>query len=247
MTKEAIILAGGLGTRLQKVVGDIPKPMADINGKPFLAYLLNFLIEQGIEKVILSVGYKHEVIKSYFKDRYKSLKIEYSIETEPLGTGGGIKKAAGLSGSETVFVLNGDTFFNISLEKLLLFHHANRSDITIALKPMRQFDRYGSVNINEENRITGFSTKGGYASGGEEKKYKDFGAINAGVYVLNKSLFDEMKLPERFSFETDVLKRHYADKRFYGMEFDRYFIDIGLPEDYEKARDELQMTKTNDN
>lgn len=230
MTKEAIILAGGLGTRLQKVVGDLPKPMADINGKPFLAYLLNFLIEQGIEKAILSVGYKHEVIKSYFKDRYKSLKIEYSIETEPLGTGGGIKKAVGLSGSETVFVLNGDTFFNISLKKLLQFHHANRSDITIALKPMRQFDRYGSVNINEENRITGF----------EEKQYKDFGAINAGVYVLNKSLFDEMQLPEKFSFETDVLKRHHASHRFYGMEFDGYFIDIGLPEDYQKARDELR-------
>ena len=154
------------------------------------------------------------------------MKIEYSIETEPLGTGGGIKKAAGLTGSEAVFVLNGDTFFNISLEKLLQFHHANRSDLTIALKPMREFDRYGCVNVNEENRITGF----------EEKKYKDSGTINAGIYVLNKSLFDELSLPEKFSFETDVLNRYYADKRFYGVSFDEYFIDIGLPEDYEKAK-----------
>jgi len=249
MIKEAVILAGGLGTRLQKVVGDLPKPMADINGKPFLAYLLNFLIEQGIGKVILSVGYRHEVIKSYFKDRYNTLKIEYSIETEPLGTGGGIKKAAGLTGSEAVFVLNGDTFFNISLEKLLQFHRANRSDLTIALKPMRQFDRYGCINVNEENRITGFSTKGESVSGGEEKQYKAPSTqhpapstINAGIYLLNKSLFDELSLPEKFSFETDVLKRYYADKRFYGVVFDKYFIDIGLPEDYEKARDELRLT-----
>lgn len=239
MIKEAIILAGGFGTRLQKVVGDLPKPMADINGKPFLAYLLNFLIEQGIEKVILSVGYKHKAIKYYFKDQYNTLKIGYSIETEPLGTGGGIKKAAGLSESETVFVLNGDTFFKISLEKLLQFHNTNRSDITIALKPMQQFDRYGSVNINEENRIVGFSPKGGSTIVG--------GLINAGVYVLNKSLFDEMGLPEKFSFEDDVLMRHHAGHRFYGMAFDEYFIDIGLPEDYEKAKDELPITKTNDN
>jgi len=252
MTREAIILAGGLGTRLQKVVGDLPKPMADINGKPFLVYLLNFLIEQGIEKVILSVGYKHEAIKSYFKDQYNTLKIEYSIETELLGTGGGIKKAAGLCGSDTVFVLNGDTFFNISLEKLLQFHHANRADIAIALKPMHQFDRYGSVNINEENRITGFSPKGGPSIvAGESQRVgkvlplgEDLGgaAINAGIYTLNKSLFDELGLPEKFSFETDVLKQCHADKRFYGMEFDEYFIDIGLPEDYEKAQDELRLT-----
>ncbi|MFX0195930.1 MAG: sugar phosphate nucleotidyltransferase, partial [Candidatus Hodarchaeota archaeon] len=111
MVKETIILAGGSGTRLQKVVQDVPKPMADINGSPFLEYLLCYLNKQEIKKVILSVGYKYRVIQDYFGTEYKDLVLEYSIEKEPLGTGGGIKKALNLVKSDDVYIINGDTFF----------------------------------------------------------------------------------------------------------------------------------------
>jgi len=264
--KETIILAGGFGRRLQKVVQDIPKPMADINGSPFLATLFNYLIKYGIEKIILSVGYKHDMIRTYFSNQYKSLKIVYAIEDEPLGTGGGIKRAAGISSSKTIFVLNGDSFFDVDLQKLEQFHIANKSDLTIALKPMHQFDRYGSVKINKQNRIIGFSSKGGFVSGTKEKpafdnssrplardrlvrdktagrQYKNFGYINGGIYVLNKKIFDTISLPSKFSFETDLMEKFYKSYQFYGLQFDEYFIDIGIPEDYEKAKNELNQSQ----
>jgi len=287
--KEAIILAGGFGTRLQKVVQDIPKPMADINGSPFLATLFNYLIKHGIEKVILSVGYKHEMIRSYFSNRYLpaprlrqaglpadlsrtegrgalaqaggSLKIIYAVEDTPLGTGGGIKKAAGISESNPVFVLNGDSFFGVDLQKLEQYHIAKKCDLTIALKPMQQIERYGSVKINKQNRIIGFKEKSACVDPGlpgtAGRQYlestndeirtssfvlrtsKDFGYINGGIYVLNKDIFDTINLPSKFSFETDLLEKFYESYQFYGLPFDEYFVDIGIPEDYEKAKKDL--------
>lgn len=230
MVTEAIILAGGLGTRIQKVVKDIPKPMADINGRPFLEYLLNYLINQRIEKVILSVGYKYEVIQEYFKNHYKSLKIEYSVEKEPLGTGGGIKKTINLIKNTDIFILNGDTFFDINLNELYEVHRLKEPNLTIALKPMKNFDRYGTVYINEDNRIFFF----------EEKKNKEFGFINCGIYIINKTLFDKINLPEKFSFEKDLLGKYYKNYNFYGLPFDEYFVDIGIPQNYERAKEELK-------
>ena len=226
MTKESIVLAGGLGTRLQKVVKDVPKPMADINGKPFLEYLLSYLAEQGIKKVIVTVGYRHEVIRDYFKNRYNDLSLEYSIEKEPLGTGGGIKKALNLTKNRDVFILNGDTFFNINLKELYEFHASKHSQLTIALKPLKNSDRYGAVIIDDKNKITGF----------EEKGYRPSGLINGGIYVLNKSLFNEIKLPPNFSFEKDFIEKYYKDNDFFGIPFDKYFVDIGIPRDYEEAK-----------
>lgn len=254
MIKEAIILAGGFGKRLQKVVHDIPKPMADINGHPFLAYLFNYLIKHGIEKVILSVGYKHEMIQSYFKNQYNSLKIVYSIEDEPLGTGGGIKIATSLIVSGSVIILNGDSFFDVDLQKLEQFHIAEKCYLTIALKPMQQCDRYGSVTIDGQNRIIGFEEKTSNlslkTSGTRDapsfkdrqsgKRYKEFNYINGGIYVLNKEIFDNITLPSKFSFETDLMEKYYPDFQFNGLPFDEYFIDIGIPEDYEKAKKDLK-------
>ncbi|OAG27021.1 nucleotidyltransferase family protein [Thermodesulfatator autotrophicus] len=230
MVKEAIVLAGGLGTRLRKVVKDVPKPMADINGKPFLEYLLTFLAKQGIEKVILSVGYKYEVIKGYFGKSFLGIELVYSVECKPLGTGGGIRKSLSYIDSENVFIMNGDTLFEVALNKLFLFHKEKKSLLSVALKPMKQFDRYGVVKLDENKRIIGF----------EEKRYYESGLINGGIYLLNKNFFMSFDLKEKFSFEKDFLEKYYTIYDFYGLEFNKYFIDIGIPEDYERAKEDFK-------
>lgn len=227
--REAIILAGGFGTRLQQVVRDVPKPMAPVNGRPFLAYILDHLIVQGVTKLILSVGYKHEVIVGHFNNTYKNAKIFYSVETAPLGTGGAIKKALSLVEGENVLVVNGDTYLDSDLDGLFAYHVASGADLTMTLKPMRDFERYGSVSINVSNRVVAF----------EEKKYKEQGLINAGVYLLNKRLFEGCDLPNVFSFENDFLEKYYQTLQFKGFSVDAYFIDIGIPEDFAKSQDDF--------
>lgn len=191
---QAIILCGGLGTRLKSVIKDIPKPMAPINDKPFLEFIFEYLKKQGIKEVILAVSYKYEVIKEYFKDEFLGIKIKYSIEKEPLGTGGAIKEALKIIKNET-YVLNGDTFFGIDLSKLKL----NGSKICLALKQMNDFDRYGTVNVNEQGFVISF----------EEKIFKNQGLINGGIYLLTKDIFNEFDLEKNFllkSFYEKIMK-----------------------------------------
>lgn len=221
----AIILAGGLGTRLRSVINDIPKPMAPVNGKPFLHYLFQYLQRQKIYKAVLSVGYKSELIAEFFGDEYLGIKIQYSVEEEPLGTGGGIKKAFQLV-DDYAFVLNGDTYFDVNLNELKDFYLHTKGDISLSLKLMQNFDRYGTVQIGEANRISRF----------EEKKFMEQGLINGGVYCFSKGLFDRIHVAEKFSFEKDVLEKYCTEMNFTGKVFDNYFIDIGIPEDYEKAQ-----------
>ncbi|MBF8984852.1 nucleotidyltransferase family protein [Lutibacter sp. B2] len=225
---EAIILAGGFGTRLRSVVSTVPKPMAPIEDKPFLVYILGKLNKQNVKKIIFAVGYKYEVIKDYFKDKYKDMEIVYSIEDEPLGTGGAIKKALKMTNSDNVFVLNGDTFFDIELKQLLSQHVRKDADITMALKPMRDFKRYGTVIVSND-RIISF----------EEKKYKKKGKINGGIYVINRKIFNKIKMMENFSFENDFVIKHIDHLKLYGFISDTYFIDIGIPKDYKKVQIEL--------
>ncbi|EAH8787262.1 D-glycero-D-manno-heptose 1-phosphate guanosyltransferase [Campylobacter coli] len=212
---QAIVLAGGLGTRLRSVVQDLPKPMAPINGKPFLAFVLEYLKKQGITEIILSVSYKYELIQEYFKDEFEGMKIRYNVEKELLGTGGAIKDALKLVKNE-VYVVNGDTFFDIDLKKLVL----NGSKICIALKQMQNFDRYGTVNVDEQGIVTSF----------EEKVFKQ-GLINGGIYLLKKDIFDEFSLEKKFSFE-EFLQENYKSLKIQTQIFDDYFIDIGVPQDY---------------
>lgn len=186
---QAIILCGGLGTRLKSVIKDIPKPMAPINDKPFLEFIFEYLKKQGIKEVILAVSYKYEVIKEYFKDEFLGIKIKYSIEKEPLGTGGAIKEALKIIKNEA-YVLNGDTFFGIDLSKLKL----NGSKICLALKQMNDFDRYGTVNVDEQCLVISF----------EEKVFKKQGLINGGIYLLKKDIFDKFDLEKNF-----LLKNFY--------------------------------------
>src|ERR1700712_555351 len=147
--KEAIILAGGLGTRLKSVVPDLPKCMAPVNGRPFLSYIVDYYQHQGIEKFIFSLGYKHEVISAWIKEKYPSLAVEYVIEREPLGTGGAIQLAVEKEHEKNVLILNGDTLFKIDVAALAAFHAKSASACTLSLKPMKDFERYGVVETDE--------------------------------------------------------------------------------------------------
>jgi D-glycero-alpha-D-manno-heptose 1-phosphate guanylyltransferase len=228
MIRKAIILAGGFGTRLQSVVSDMPKPMAPIQDHPFLALLISFLKSNGIEEIILSVGYLNEKISDYFKDSYLDIKITYKIENTPLGTGGAFKFALNDT-SEDIVVLNGDTFFNLDIQAFYSFHKAHQSDFSIALKPLAKSDRYGTVII-ENNIIKGFKEKGNYENV----------VINAGCYITNKACLDKFDLPISFSLEKDFLETHTHDLIICGYISDNYFIDIGIPSDYLEAQKSLQ-------
>ncbi len=224
---ECIILAGGFGTRLQSVVNDRPKCLATIGNNPFLEYLLSYLIQQGMQHVVLSLGYKHELVEEWLLGYQSSLHITTVVEKEPLGTGGGIKLALQQTSESSVFVVNGDTFFPIQLEKLLHIHQSREFKATLALKPLCDFDRYGSVEM-KSHRITAF----------REKQFCTDGLINGGVYLLQRDVLNHF--PEKFSFEKDFLEKEIRYDTIGGYVEDAYFIDIGVPEDYKRAQKELK-------
>ncbi|MFL5753461.1 MAG: nucleotidyltransferase family protein [Bacteroidia bacterium] len=229
---EAIILAGGFGTRLKEVINDLPKPMAPVNGKPFLAHLLLYLKKYSIGKVILSTGYLSEKIEEYFGREYEEIQIVYSKEESPMGTGGGIKLAMGKCVSDVVLVMNGDSFFDIDINEFYARHRWNRADFSIALRKVENAARYGTIGLHEEDRILFFQEKNG-----EEKA----GLINGGVYLLKRDLFQKnTPLGEAFSIERDFFETFINRFSFHGYISKGYFIDIGIPEDYSKAQDELK-------
>ena len=234
---EVIVLAGGLGTRLRSVVSEVPKCMAPVAGKPFLWYLLKYLTRFDVSRVVLSVGYLRELIFKWIDEVKEEFPFEfdYAVEETPLGTGGGIRLAMSKIHSNEAVVLNGDTFFDVDLDALVSAHRSQPwADITLALKPMRDFDRYGTVELGPDGRIVRFN----------EKRPCREGVINGGVYVLknNNRLFAD--LPRKFSFETEVLQvRCGATGTLYGQVQDGYFIDIGVPEDYRKAGEIVGVMK----
>ena len=231
---EAIILAGGSGTRLKEVVSDVPKSMAIINRRPFLEYLFDYLISQGVKKAVLSVGYKHELISNHFKNRYRTLKLDYVVETEPLGTGGGIRLSLWKIDGLRALVMNGDSLFRFDYRSMFDFHLKKKADVTIALCNFNNTGRYGRVSINRNRRITGFSEK-------DEKAGP--GLINGGVYIIEKYFLMEPEFRGRFSIEKDCFQHYYPDSRMYGYPVDGYFLDIGIPEDYNKAQHEFTAFK----
>lgn len=227
--KEAIILAGGLGTRLRSAVPDLPKCMAPINGKPFIAFVIGHLQKQGIEKFILSLGYKSEAIIDFINTEYSMMNVEYSIEDEPLGTGGAIKLACSKATSENIIATNGDTLFKVNLDKLSGLHQEQNAECTLSLKPMQNFERYGVVELNNNQSISSF----------REKQFYNQGLINGGLYALNVQEFLQKYFPEKFSFEKDYLEKYFTQGKMFGSVQNEYFIDIGIPEDYERAQKEL--------
>ena len=220
---EAVILAGGLGTRLRGVIGEIPKCMAPVDGKPFLQYQLEWLSRFDVRHVVFSVGYLREQVMDFVQGREWPFAVSFAIEKEPLGTGGGIRLALQKCREKQVFVLNGDTFYNVDLNAL---HFT--APVTLALKPMRDFDRYGAVDWDGD-LVTGF----------REKQPCAEGLINGGVYAIDRSQLDMSLFPKNYSFERDVLEPLVDYGLVAGEVQDGYFIDIGIPEDYARAQREL--------
>lgn len=235
--KEAVILAGGFGTRLQIVVSNVPKPMAPIGGQPFLAYLLDYLKSFGFEHVVLAVGYMHQKISDFFKDEYAGMLLSYAVERQPLGTGGGMMNALQQCTGNEAVVLNGDTLFRIDFDALEQFYQSHDTHLAVVLRQVNDTSRYGSVHTAPNGRIIQFGEKN--SSGGS-------GLINGGIYMLHKDLFDA-DLPnghrfatgQKFSFETDLMQRYVGEIPFYGLASQGYFIDIGVPDDYARAQHEL--------
>jgi D-glycero-alpha-D-manno-heptose 1-phosphate guanylyltransferase len=222
---QAIILAGGFGTRLRSVLQAVPKPMAPIHGKPFLAYLIDYLILQGITDIVLSVHYLREQIQDYFQTAYGGVSIAYAVENEPLGTGGAIVKSLEfVDRAQPVFVLNGDTFLKLDYQSMFATQSANVSNITMALRRIADCSRYGVV-LTAGQRVTAFQEQGA----------NEVGLINAGVYLINPKLFAGFALPEQFSFERDFLFPKIAALNPCAFIVDEYFIDIGIPADYSQA------------
>jgi D-glycero-alpha-D-manno-heptose 1-phosphate guanylyltransferase len=234
MPVEAIILAGGFGTRLSQVVSGVPKPMAPVNGKPFLQYILEYLLAYDVTHVILSVGYMHERISVFFGDEFRGVRLSYSIEDKPLGTGGAIKKALEETESGQVMVMNGDSMFRIDLSDFMNRHRNHKSSASIALRQHENASRYGNVVTDSTHRVVRFNEKSSTAAAG---------TINGGIYLLDKDVFlDRTRAMEVFSVERDFFEANTSTVGMYGFLYDNYFIDIGIPEDYARAQDEFKRT-----
>lgn len=227
---QAVVLAGGLGTRLRQVVADVPKPMAPIQGKPFLAYLLSHLKRQGITRVVLPVYHLSDSVRGYFQSHYEGMDIFYAQEDEPLGTGGAMVNALPYlrDHHEPVFILNGDTFLKLDYQAMYAQHQRQQSSLTMALKAVEDCARYGKV-MTDGMLIEAFREKGEPGPG----------LINAGVYLIHPGLFNAFDLPASFSFEKDFLQPHLLTLKPQAYIAYDYFIDIGIPEDYARAAVEL--------
>ena len=224
MTDEAIILVGGLGTRLRGVVDDVPKPLAPVQGRPFLAWLLDQLAEQGLRRVVLAAGYKAEIVRASVGDHWRGMAVDYMIEAQPLGTGGAIVQARRLIEGEDTFVLNGDTYLELDYARFAAAMRVQHAGLGMALAQVPDVSRYGAVHIANE-RVTGFSEKGGSGPGW----------INAGVYWVPRSL-SMPAATQAFSFEDSVLREAAQQDTLHACTATDAFIDIGVPEDFQRAQ-----------
>ncbi|MDB2414739.1 nucleotidyltransferase family protein [Rickettsiales bacterium] len=223
---QAIILAGGFGTRLKQVISDVPKPMAPIRGRPFLAYLIEYLAVFGVDEIMLSIHHQKDVITDYFKNSYHGISIKYADEDQPLGTGGAIKYSLQkLNSNKPVLVLNGDTFLKMNFKEIYQIH---KGKLTIALRAVEDTSRYGCVE-SKDGIVTSFGEKGKSGQG----------YINAGVYVVSPDIFDGADLGEKFSFETDFIEKNIKTINAQSFLSNDYFIDIGVPADYARAQSEI--------
>lgn len=229
---ECIILAGGMGTRLQSVVSDVPKCMASVAGHPFLYYLIESLTEAGFDHIILSLGYKHEVVEEWLRTSTFPIHISTVIEETPLGTGGAVKLALTKAHNDEVFIVNGDTYFNVDYRAMIEPHRETQAAATIALKRMENFSRYGVVDFEEHtHQILRF----------KEKQLCESGLINGGVYLINRRELEGY--PDKFSLEKDFFETVITHYFLSGYISDSYFIDIGVPEDYERSQTDFRDGK----
>ena len=223
----AYILAGGLGTRLRSVVSDVPKPMAPVCGQPFLKLLLNFWIKQGITKFIISVGFLKEKVISFFGKEYNGISIEYLEENIPLGTGGGLIILSKRF-KEDFVVVNGDTFFDVSLLQLKELKRKKKAGIAMALFENNEPDRYGQVIIDEISWIKDI----------KQSKYNLSNLSNGGVYLMDPEIIsvNSHNFNQKCSLEKDILPYLIEKKNIVtGLKQNGKFLDIGIPEDYLRA------------
>jgi D-glycero-alpha-D-manno-heptose 1-phosphate guanylyltransferase len=225
---EAIVLAGGLGTRLASKLDGIPKAMAPVAGRPFLEILLNQLKRAGCTRALLSVGHLHATIQNHFGASFRGMPLDYVIEDVPLGTGGAIRKTLTHTAEENVLVLNGDTFLSADYAAMLRFHEDEHGPLTIAITHQLDVARFGGVLV-EGKRIVGFQEKGRSGPG----------FINAGAYALRRAMPWPPNLSEKFSFEVDFLAPQIERLAPAAYEVDGFFLDIGVPEDLDRAQTEL--------
>lgn len=225
--REAIVLAGGFGTRLAHIVNDVPKPMAPVASRPFLRFILDMLAERGFSRIIIADGYKRECIEDYFGQNYRGLEILYSSEESPLQTGGAIKKALALCNNDWVYVLNGDTYCEANFDRMeeTALQRQGSLQVVLATKQMTDFDRYGTVAVDDEGVVLSF----------REKAYCTAGVINAGIYLLQRGVLKSF--PDVFSFEHDFLEEVVNHDAIRAVECAGLFIDIGVPEDYMRAQE----------
>ena len=221
----AIILAGGIGSRLKTVVSDRQKVVAQINGKPFLSILLSQIEKFGINKAVICTGHMSETVDEVVKNYDGLVNVSCSLESEPLGTGGAIKNALPLVKTDYFLLMNGDSFLDLDSEKF--FESVADSKTVMALAKVDDVSRYGAVVMGEDNKIISFSEKG---------EYSGVGLINAGISLINKDLF-EKHCPEKlkFSVEKEVFPSLVEANELSGFAQCGTFIDIGIPEAYQKA------------
>ena len=221
---EAIVLAGGMGTRLRALIPNLPKPLAPVAGRPFISILLDQLDAQGFSRVVLSVGYRHEMIRQALGGRHRGIELLYAVEDQPLGTGGGIRLAAQQCRTDEIFVLNGDSYVDVDCSAMLVVHKARHASLTICAKAEADASRYGGMQIADDH-IVSFTEQGSHGPG----------IINAGVYLLARELMLDPELPEAFSFERDFLARRLDEVKPLAFVTKGAFIDIGVPDDYVRA------------
>ncbi len=224
---KAVLLVGGLGTRLRALVPSAPKPLAPVGDRPFLELLIRQLRYQGIRKLVLCTGYLSEQIERQFGDGGSlDVEIEYSRECQPMGTAGALKLAeAYLENCPSFLVMNGDSLMQVNFRDLWVFHNAHRGIASLVVRRVENAERYGSVHLDAERRVVKFGEKAGG---------KAAGLINAGVYMFKRELLHHIPQGPA-SLETDVFP-NLLDRRVFALEQDGMFIDIGVPEDYARAQ-----------
>lgn len=224
---EAIVLAGGFGTRLRQLVADVPKPMAPIAGRPFLEILLNSLARKGFKRAILSLGFMADKISGHFGPRFAGLDLVYVVEDQPLGTGGGVRLAMAQSVADHVFVFNGDTFLDLEVDQVERQWQTRQRPLIVG-REVPDTARYGRLLAS-----------GGVATGFTEKGIAGPGLINAGCYVFKRGQLDAFAVGKAFSLEADFLARAVTQNDFDVFVTSGQFIDIGVPEDFLRAQTEL--------
>lgn len=224
---EAIVLAGGFGSRLRVVVPDLPKPMAPISGRPFLEILLTMLFRKGFTRIILSLGFMSEKIISHFGCNYLGMELVYEVENQPLGTGGAIRAALRHCFNDHVFIFNGDTYLDLEINELEALWKKNHNPI-IVIREVTNTLRFGRIDM-KNGRVISFLEKGEIGSG----------FVNAGCYVIPKNALDDFPLNQNFSMETEFLSKYLKLIQFDGFISKGRFIDIGVPDDYALAQTEL--------